>query len=129
MFNGTLLRVLQEKEVMRIGADRITPINVRVIAASNTELIEEVKAGRFREDLFFRLNVLNLQIPPLRDRYDDIPLLVDTFMTQLGKRYKRQSFIIPRAYMRKLNDYHWPGNVRQLQEFSGASDSHLRRSV
>ena len=112
-----LLRVLQEKEVMRVGADRITPINVRVIAASNTELIEEVNAGRFREDLFFRLNVLNLRIPPLRQRLEDIPLLLDKFMMPLSRRYKRQPLIIPNAYMQKLKSHYWPGNVRQLQNF------------
>ncbi len=112
-----LLRVLQEKEVMRIGADRITPINVRVIAASNTELIEEVYKGRFREDLFFRLNVLNLRIPPLKERLDDLPLLVDKFLTDLGRRYKRTPLIIPVTHMQKLKSYHWPGNVRQLQNF------------
>jgi len=112
-----LLRVLQEKEVMRIGADRITPINVRIIAASNTELIEEVNMGRFREDLFFRLNVLNLHIPPLRERLDDIPLLVDTFIVDLSRRYKRRPLIIPVSHMQKLKSHHWPGNVRQLQNF------------
>jgi len=112
-----LLRVLQEKEVMRIRADRITPINVRIIAASNTELIEEVNKGRFREDLFFRLNVLNLRIPPLRGRLEDIPLLVDKFLMELSRRYKRNPLIIPVANMQKLKSHYWPGNVRQLQNF------------
>ncbi len=112
-----LLRVLQEKEVMRIGADRITPINVRIIAASNTELIEEVNNRKFREDLFFRLNVLNLRIPPLRDRLDDLPPLVDTFLRDLGRRHKRKPIIIPLTHMQLLRSYHWPGNVRQLQNF------------
>lgn len=112
-----LLRVLQEKEVMRIGADRITPINVRIIAASNTELVEEVKKGTFREDLFFRLNVLNLRIPPLRERLYDLPLLVDKFLIDLTSRYKRKPLIIPKTNMQKLKSYYWPGNVRQLQNF------------
>ena len=112
-----LLRVLQEKEVMRIGADRITPINVRIIAASNTELIKEVNNRKFREDLFFRLNVLNLRIPPLRDRLDDLPPLVDTFLRDLGRRHKRKPLIIPLTHMQQLRSYHWPGNVRQLQNF------------
>ena len=112
-----LLRVLQEKEVMRIGADRIIPINVRIIAASNTELIDEVNHGTFREDLYFRLNVLNLRIPPLRERLEDIPLLVNKFLEELSRRYKRKPLTIPRANMRQLKGHHWPGNVRQLQNF------------
>jgi transcriptional regulator with PAS, ATPase and Fis domain len=112
-----LLRVLQEKEVMRVGADRITPINVRIIAASNTELIEEVNAGRFREDLFFRINVLNLRIPPLRDRIDDLPLLAEKFIGELCRRYKKKQLVIPETNMQSLKSHNWPGNIRQLQNF------------
>ena len=112
-----LLRVLQEREVMRIGADRVTPINVRVLAASNSNLIEEVNRGRFREDLYFRLNVLTLTIPPLRDRLSDIPHLVNRFMRHLTREYKQKKFIMPELYMRKLKQYQWPGNVRQLRNF------------
>ncbi|NNK93237.1 MAG: sigma 54-interacting transcriptional regulator [Desulfobacterales bacterium] len=112
-----LLRVLQEREVMRIGADRVTPINVRVLAASNSNLIEEVNRGRFREDLFFRLNVLTLTIPPLRDRLSDIPLLVNRFMQLLTIEYEQEQFFIPEQYMHKLKQYQWPGNVRQLRNF------------
>ena len=112
-----LLRVLQEREVMRIGADRVTPINVRVLAASNSNLIEEVNEGRFREDLFFRLNVLTLTIPPLRDRLSDIPHLVNRFMHLLTREYKQKQFFIPQPHMQKLKEYQWPGNVRQLRNF------------
>ena len=112
-----LLRVLQEREVMRIGADRVTPINVRVLAASNSNLIEEVNEGRFREDLFFRLNVLTLTIPPLRDRLGDIPHLVNRFMHLLTREYEQKQFFIPEQYMHKLMQYQWPGNVRQLRNF------------
>ena len=112
-----LLRVLQEREVMRIGADRVTPINVRVLAASNSNLISEVNRGRFREDLFFRLNVLTLTIPPLRDRLTDIPHLVDRFMRLLTTEYKQKLFLIPDPFMQKLEEYQWPGNVRQLRNF------------
>ena len=79
-----LLRVLQEKEVMRIGAERIIPINTRVIAATNKDLVSEVSANYFREDLFFRLNILNIYISPLRERVDDIPLLVDKFIKSIS---------------------------------------------
>ena len=112
-----LLRVLQEREVMRIGADRVTPINVRVLAASNSNLIEEVNRGSFREDLFFRLNVLTLTIPPLRDRLSDIPHLVNRFMRIMTREYKQRQFFIPERCMQKLKDFQWPGNARQLRNF------------
>ena len=76
-----------------------------------------VAETNFREDLFFRLNVLNLRIPPLKERLDDLPLLVDKFLTDLGRRYKRKPLIIPAINMQKLKSYQWPGNVRQLQNF------------
>ncbi|MBT8334708.1 MAG: sigma 54-interacting transcriptional regulator, partial [Deltaproteobacteria bacterium] len=95
----------------------VTPINVRVLAASNSNLIEEVNRGRFREDLFFRLNVLTLTIPPLRDRLSDIPLLVNRFMQLLTIEYEQEQFFIPEQYMHKLKQYQWPGNVRQLRNF------------
>jgi len=112
-----LLRVLQEREVMRIGADRIIPIDVRVIAASNKELVEEVNAGRFREDLFFRLNVLSINIPPLRNRLEDLPYLVERFMQVLSIEHKKGPFQIPGRCIQKLQGYFWPGNVRQLKNF------------
>jgi len=112
-----LLRVLQEKEVMRIGADRIVPVNVRVIAASNQELVEEVNKGSFREDLFFRLNVLNINIPPLRNRLEDLPYLVKKFFKILSIEHKKDPFQIPKRCVTKLQEYPWPGNVRQLKNF------------
>jgi transcriptional regulator with PAS, ATPase and Fis domain len=112
-----LLRVLQEREVMRIGADRIIPVNVRVIAASNQELVEEVNKGRFREDLFFRLNVLSINIPPLRNRLEDLPYLVKKFLIILSLEYKKEPFQIPDRCIKKLQEYFWPGNVRQLKNF------------
>jgi transcriptional regulator with PAS, ATPase and Fis domain len=112
-----LLRVLQEREVMRIGADRIIPIDVRVIAASNKELVAEVNEGRFREDLFFRLNVLSIHIPPLRNRLEDLPYLVERFMKVLSMEYKKEPFQIPGRCIIKLRGYFWPGNVRQLKNF------------
>jgi transcriptional regulator with PAS, ATPase and Fis domain len=112
-----LLRVLQEREVMRIGADRIIPVNVRVIAASNQELIEEVNKGSFREDLFFRLNVLNINIPPLRNRLEDLPYLVENFLKILSIEHKKDPFQIPKRCITKLQEYSWPGNIRQLKNF------------
>ena len=112
-----LLRVLQEREVMRIGSDRIIPVNVRVISASNKELVEEVNKGSFREDLFFRLNVLSIKIPPLRKRLEDIPYLVEKFLNILSLEYKKEPCQIPERCIKKLQGYFWPGNVRQLKNF------------
>jgi transcriptional regulator with PAS, ATPase and Fis domain len=112
-----LLRVLQEKEVMRIGGDRLIPIDVRIIAAANRNLQEEVLAGRLREDLFFRLNVLNIYIPPLRERIEDLPLLVEALIRRLSAKYHSPTFSIASSYTRILMTYSWPGNVRQLENF------------
>jgi len=113
-----LLRVLQEREVMRIGADRIIPVNVRVIAASNQDIAKEVANGSFREDLFFRLNILRLKVPPLRERREDIPLLIDHFIRRLARDHHGQPFRLPEKFLMKLQQYVWPGNVRQLQNFT-----------
>ncbi len=113
-----LLRVLQEREVMRIGADRIVPVSVRVIAASNDNIEKEVYSGAFREDLFFRLNILRIRIPALRERLEDIPLLVEHFIGTLSRESRRQPFRIPHKYLAKLQLYPWPGNVRQLRNFA-----------
>ena len=114
-----LLRVLEQREVRRIGSTRAIPINVRVLAATNRDLAEEVRAGRFREDLFYRLSVVRLHLPPLRDRRDDIPLLIDHFLSThaynrdpaTGRRKIRR--LTPAATHALLN-YHWPGNIREL---------------
>jgi len=113
---GRLLRILQEKEVMRIGGDRLIPINTRVIAATNKDLVEEVQNQRMREDLFFRLNVLTIHIPPLRDRIEDIPLLAKELIRRTNKA-AATSFQIPDPFIDKLMKYSWPGNIRQLENF------------
>ncbi len=112
-----LLRVLQEHEVMRIGGDRLIPVNVRVIAATNQNLCLEVQKGRFREDLYFRLDVLTIHIPPLRERIDDLPVLVQELIRRYALNSKAQCLTIPGAYLEKLMKLRWPGNVRQLQNF------------
>lgn len=112
-----LLRVLQEHEVMRIGGDRLIPVNVRVIAATHHDLCLEVQKGRFREDLYFRLDVLTVDIPPLRDRIDDLPILVQELIRRCTRSPKMQPLIIPKPYLAKLMGLTWPGNVRQLQNF------------
>ena len=113
---GRLLRILQEKEVMRIGGDRLIPINTRVIAATNKDLVEEVQKKNMREDLFFRLNVLSIHIPPLRDRLEDIPLLAKELIRRTNKA-ATASFQIPDPFIDKLTKYAWPGNIRQLENF------------
>ncbi|MBF7083673.1 sigma 54-interacting transcriptional regulator [Desulfallas sp. Bu1-1] len=108
-----LLRVIQQKEVMRIGGDKVIPVNVRVITATNRDLKAAVQKGEFREDLFYRLNVLPLKIPPLRKRQGDIPLLFNYFMNK--GNFNRTNY--PQALLKKLERYNWPGNVRELENF------------
>lgn len=105
-----LLRVLQEKEIMRIGGTGIIPVDVRVIAATNRSLSELIRQNLFRADLYYRLNVLPLQIPPLRERVEDIPLLADYFLSELGDRRRLNPEIID-----ILKNYNWPGNIRELR--------------
>jgi transcriptional regulator, propionate catabolism operon regulatory protein len=112
-----LLRVLEEREVMRIGGDRLIPVNVRVIAATNQDLCLEVQKGQFREDLYFRLDVLTIHIPPLRERIDDLPVLVQELIRRCARNSKAQGLTIPGDYLEKLMELRWPGNVRQLQNF------------
>ncbi|SFL74775.1 sigma 54-interacting transcriptional regulator [Pelosinus propionicus] len=107
-----LLRVLQERSVMRLGDDKIIPVDVRIIAATNKDLVREVKEGRFRKDLFFRLNVLRLTIPPLRERKNDIVLLAEAFL----KKYAlAEPLLFSTAVETLLKQYSWPGNVRELE--------------
>ncbi len=110
-----LLRVLQEKIIHRVGGDREIPVDVRVIAATHRNLEQMVRAGEFREDLFYRLNVASILIPPLRDRRDDIPLLVDYFLHRYGIEYKFEGPSIAPAAVEFLERQDWPGNIRQLQ--------------
>ncbi|MCB9761531.1 MAG: sigma-54-dependent Fis family transcriptional regulator [Alphaproteobacteria bacterium] len=110
-----LLRALESGEVTRVGGTEILKPDVRLIAATNRDLREEVKAGRFREDLYYRLNVFAIQVPPLRDRRDDIPLLVDHFVRRFSEENLRPALSVPAATMQRLIDYHWPGNVRELK--------------
>lgn len=113
-----LLRVLQEREMMRVGGDRKIPVDVRVIAAASQDLDLYVQKRKFRADLFFRLNVLRIQIPPLRNRQEDIPVLMDHFIQLFSERQKSAPIILPDDYMERLKHYEWPGNVRQLRNFS-----------
>jgi PAS domain S-box-containing protein len=111
------LRILQEKEVVRLGDDRIIPVDVRVIAATNRDLYKEVEEGNFREDLFYRLCVLRLDIPPLRNRKDDIYELVSYFLYEKSKMLNRNIKRMTNEFLAKIVLYDWPGNVRQLENF------------
>ncbi|MDR1776997.1 MAG: sigma 54-interacting transcriptional regulator [Desulfovibrio sp.] len=113
-----LLRVLQEKELMRIGGTRKIPVNVRVIAASGQELWPLICGGSFRQDLFFRLNVLCIRLPPLRDRIDDLDVLLPSFLKQFSDREKCRQPVLSDKDIALLKNYEWPGNVRQLKNFA-----------
>jgi DNA-binding NtrC family response regulator len=109
------LRVLQEREVERIGSNKPVKVNVRIIAATNRNLEKEIAEGRFRMDLYFRLNVFPIQIPPLRDRREDIPGLVAHFIALCSKKYNKPVKTISRPLLTDLMAYQWPGNVRELE--------------
>ena len=109
-----LLRVLQEREIERLGSNKKIKVNFRLVCSSNKDLSEEVKAGRFREDLYYRINVVQLVLPPLRDRVDDIPLLVSYFLKEFSSR-EAKVLTIADDVMDLLQAYIWPGNIRQLR--------------
>ncbi len=113
-----LLRVLQEKEVLRVGGDYILNIDARVIAATNHNLYQLVQKGEFREDLFFRINVLNLRVPPLRERKEDIPILARHLLRLANQRHGTKAADITEGGMALLKEYNWPGNVRELENFA-----------
>ena len=110
-----LLQVIQNGEFERLGSSHTIKVDVRIIAATNRNLEEEVLRGRFREDLWYRLNIFPITMPPLRERLDDIPLLVNFYVEKIAKRLGKNIEIIPASVMNALQNYHWPGNVRELE--------------
>jgi chemotaxis protein methyltransferase CheR len=110
-----LLRVIQDGEFERLGSSHTIKVDTRIIAATNRNLEEEVRKGRFREDLWYRLNVFPITTPPLRDRLDDIPFLVEFYVQKIAKRLGKTIEVISRSVMDVLQDYHWPGNIRELE--------------
>ncbi len=110
-----LLRVLQESEFERVGGNKTIKVDIRIIAASNRDLQEEVKMGRFREDLYYRLNVVNIKLPPLRERKEDIPFLVNFFIERFNKKYGLRVKGVSQRAMNALMEYNWTGNVRELE--------------
>jgi len=110
-----LLQVIENGEFERLGSSDTIKVDVRIIAATNRNLGEEVRKGSFRDDLWYRLNIFPITMPPLRDRIDDIPLLVDFYVKKISKRLGKTIAVIPASVMNALHNYHWPGNVRELE--------------
>ncbi len=124
-----LLRVLQDKRVRRLGGNEEIEIDTRFIFATNKNISKMVKSGKFREDLYFRVDVVNIAIPPLRERKDDIPLLVDYFLKKYSQEYGRNSLKISEEDLEKITDYHFPGNVRELENIIARGVSLSRGSL
>ena len=110
-----LLRVIQHNEFERLGSSHTVKVDVRIIATTNRDLEEEVRKGRFRQDLYYRLNVFPITVPPLRQRKEDIPLMVQAFMERYSRKLGKQITSIRNETMKELQDYPWPGNVRELE--------------
>jgi transcriptional regulator with PAS, ATPase and Fis domain len=110
-----LLRVLQEKEFDRVGESNPRKVDVRVLASTNRNLKEAIRTGKFREDLYYRLNVIEVHIPPLRERYEDIPLLINHFCEVFQKSYEKNINGVSDEVLQAFMDYAWPGNVRELE--------------
>ncbi|MFW2367920.1 MAG: sigma-54-dependent transcriptional regulator [Desulforhopalus sp.] len=113
-----LIRVLQERSIERLGSNRLIPVDLRVVAASKVDLLTASERGEFREDLYYRLNVVSLEIPPLRERREDIPLLFHHFLLVAGHRYQQEVPMPSSAQMNVLMSHSWPGNVRELRNFT-----------
>ncbi|MGQ9813376.1 MAG: sigma-54-dependent transcriptional regulator [Dissulfurimicrobium sp.] len=110
-----LLKAVEEKEISRVGSNRLTKVDVRIIAATNQDLKQAVQNGTFREDLYFRLNVVAIKAPPLRERKDDIPLLAEYFLEKFGEKHRRNGLFLTHEAIELLSRYQWPGNVRELE--------------
>jgi transcriptional regulator with PAS, ATPase and Fis domain len=112
-----LLRALQDRQITRVGGSKMIPLDVRIIAATNKNLEQEVKAGKFRLDLFYRINVITIELPPLRKRKDDIPLLAHHFLQVKADKMQKPMVRLSRTMLKEINAYNWPGNVRELENY------------
>jgi transcriptional regulator with PAS, ATPase and Fis domain len=110
-----LLRVLQDRKITRIGDDKIIPVDFRVICATNKNIVEEIDKGNFRQDLYYRINVVTITLPPLRDHPDDIPKLVNHFLGIIGREWGNKVLGVDQEVIEYLKEYDWPGNIRELQ--------------
>ncbi len=115
MTQTKLLRVLQEQEFERIGGNNTIKVDVRILAATNKNLLDEIKRGRFREDLYYRLNVVEIHIPPMRERMEDVAEIVEAFVQEFSVKYNKPDLRISRPALQTLQNYSWPGNVRELR--------------
>jgi len=112
-----LLRIIQEKTFQRLGGHENIQVDVRLIAATNKDLLKEIRAGNFREDLYYRLNVIEVELPPLRERADDIPPLLEHFVRYFAEKHGKEPAKISSGAKRKLSQFSWPGNIRQLKNY------------
>jgi DNA-binding NtrC family response regulator len=110
-----ILRVLQEKEIQPLGGNQIKKVDVRILAATNIDLMSKVKSGEFRDDLYYRLNIIDIHLPPLRDRKEDIPILADSFLKRYCRENKKTIKAMNGKFLKLLMEYNWPGNIRELQ--------------
>ena len=110
-----ILRVLQEKEIQPLGSNQIKKVDVRILAATNINLLGKVKSGEFREDLYYRLNIINIHLPPLRERKEDIPILAESFLKRFCRENKKPIKGMSEKFLKQLMEYNWPGNIRELQ--------------
>ena len=110
-----LLTVLQNRNITRIGSNKVIPVDIRLISATNKDIPEMIKEGLFREDLFYRINTIHLEIPPLRERGDDLLLFIDAFLHRFASKYQRPEMRMHEQTIEKLRFYHWPGNIRELR--------------
>jgi DNA-binding NtrC family response regulator len=110
-----LLNILQSRQIIRVGGNIPIPVNIRLICATNRNLAESVRKEEFREDLLYRINTIQVEIPPLRERKEDIPLLADFFLKKYARKYNKENLILSSETVRKLKEYPWPGNIRELQ--------------
>jgi DNA-binding NtrC family response regulator len=110
-----ILNALQNRQITRVGSNRMIPLNIRLICATNGDLMKMVGEGKFREDLLYRINTIMIEVPPLRDRVDDIPILANYFVRVYCEKYNREPIKINTHALEKLTNYSWPGNVRELQ--------------
>jgi transcriptional regulator with PAS, ATPase and Fis domain len=112
-----LLRAIQENEIERIGGNKLIPVQVRLIAATNADLLEKIRRKEFREDLYYRLNVVPIHTPPLRERIEDLPKLADLFLERYNRKFNRQVKGFKPEVLEILSTYNWPGNIRELENF------------
>ena len=115
MKKAKILRFLEEQSFQRVGGNRVLKVNVRIIAATNTDLEQAIEQGQFREDLYYRLNVIPIRVPALRERLEDIPLLVETFLEECSKKSRVPKKSISLEALERLSQHSWPGNVRELK--------------